>query len=185
MENFDHYKPVIQIVDVEYPKNCVSDEMHWRVSDTLTEFRLLLTNEEIRRYPTWKLTIKLLTDEMRKNPWIANTKYSGVTDRFTGTTVWVTPDITAIQLLWILFHEYRHWIQYHNPVLLSCVDNKNVEMWMSSFKDRNIAEHVLHEIHPAEVDANIYACDKLTLAYPGSKFDITPERLKMLELKSD
>ena len=178
MENFDHYKPLIQL---ETKRGIGLDTA---VSIVIKEFRLL-TTKELNQYPSWPVYVDLITDEMRKNPWVANTKYLGSTHTTSGTKLWVDPNITNIELLWILLHEFRHWIQYHNPVLFSCVNNKNVKLWMSSFKDRDIAEHVLHEIHPAEVDANIYACEKLNLSYPGSKFDITKERLELLELKTD
>lgn len=64
MENFDHYKPAIQVVEIEYPKDRYSEEVHGYLADVLAEFRLLQTQEEMTRYPTWRLTIKLLTDEI-------------------------------------------------------------------------------------------------------------------------
>lgn len=120
-----------------------------------------------------------------KSYWLKDTHYLGFQQDATNNhEMWLYLDDkhkhSTVSLLWLMFHEFRHKMQYLDPNLMSCLENSNREKWLSTYKVRDTALHVFHEIDPLEVDANVFACEILRIPYPESKFSITDETLKLL-----
>ena len=122
--------------------------------------------------------IKILSTENKQfpnNEWTIKDGFLGLNS---GTKlklfIPIHKKIHAIKIIWLLLHEFRHKIQYLNPSIGSLVSDKNknkkrfFEFIEKEFKvDRNTVNHVFHEIDPAEVDANIFACDMLEIKTLG------------------
>jgi DNA integrity scanning protein DisA with diadenylate cyclase activity len=92
---------------------------------------------------------------------------------------------SQLSLLWILLHEFRHKIQAAVSSVSTNLDNDNFKYFMDYLKnkgnDENNINHVLHEILPYEIDANIFACELLNIGYPGSKFQINDHTISLLK----
>jgi len=119
------------------------------------------------------------------NPWLKDTHYLGFQqDSANKYEMWLYLDQhynhSIVSLLWLMMHEFRHKMQYFNLYMISCLDNTNRDKWLSTYKCRDTALHVFHEIDPAEVDVNVFACEMLDIPYPGSKFEITNDTLKLI-----
>jgi len=101
----------------------------------------------------------------------------------------VHKDVEVLPILWMLFHEFRHKMQHEdeNIASLTSDENPNKEKLFDFINketgaDRNMMNHVFHEIDPMEIDANIFASEILGVEYKGSgKFDITDETIKKLK----
>lgn len=120
--------------------------------------------------------------ERGENEWLGDTHYLGIYDNGV-LNLYLESGYghSILSLCWILLHEFRHLIQEREDTVKSCIYNKNLDMWKSSYGcDMNVLNHVLHEIMPAEVDANIFACELLGINYPNSKFAITEQTLKKI-----
>lgn len=148
-------------------------------------FSKILTEKrpELVKYLPFKIIVKELI--RGDNVWLKKTKKLGLYDEVKGVLT-LHLDLenkrNVLAFLWLLFHEFRHHIQFHNPNILSCLDNKNREMWLKSYgKSIDSVKHVFHEIDPLEVDANTFACEILEIPYPNSKFSITKKTLKRLK----
>jgi hypothetical protein len=132
-------------------------------------------------------SFKIVVEELisGNNPWLKKRGKLGLYDEKTGVLTLrlsLNKQHSVISFLWLLFHEFRHHIQFNNLNILSCLDNRNREMWLNYY-DKNVdtVKHVFHEIDPLEVDANTFACDILDIPYPGSTFAITEKTLKRLK----
>lgn len=146
-------------------------------------FSYLIDNNLHSKYRSllpYNVKIKKLNKE---GYWLQYTNYMGLQDE-NELTLYLAHDIEhpTLSLLWILLHEFRHKIQFNNKVIFSNVFNNNYEMLLKYInKPLDKTLDVFHEILPYEIDANIFACEILNIEYPGSKFEITEETLKMLE----
>ncbi len=136
---------------------------------------------DLMRHLPYKVWVKFL--ERGDNIWLRETAYLGVNNG-DELKLYLHPgmDHSILSLLWILLHEFRHKVQASNRCVDSCVDNGNVDRWKLFHGDDNLklVDHVFHEVSPAEVDANVFACEVLGIMYPGSKFDIDDGRIGML-----
>jgi hypothetical protein len=117
------------------------------------------------------------------NIWLQKTKYLGLND---GDVLKLyldhEHDHSVVSLLWILLHEFRHKVQFHDPCIMSNINNNNVKQWKAHYGvDIDVVNHVFHEIDPQEVDANVFASEILNIPYPGSKFNITSATLGLLD----
>lgn len=125
--------------------------------------------------------------ETKDNYWLEDTDYIGLTfENKIDIRLRKDGEHSIVSLLWILLHEFRHMIQNKNTNIESCNWNTNytnfIEYLMKlTGKEQNVIDHVLHEIVPYEVDANIFACELLEIDYPSSKFGITKKTLGMLK----
>ena len=141
---------------------------------------------ELIKYAPFKIIVKKL--DRGENPWLKKTKLLGLYDNDKGIlTIHIDLNLKyrTLPFLWLLFHEFRHHIQFHNKNILSCLDNKNREMWLNHYDYTiNSVKHVFHEIDPLEIDANTFACEILNIPYPNSKFSITKKTLKRLQPKN-
>ncbi len=91
-------------------------------------------------------------------------------------------------LVWVLFHEFRHKIQQSNEQISSVLkfpnwNNFNTYMQKTIKKSEDLINHIFHELNPAEVDANIFACEMTGGKFNGNAFNITPDSLKKLSKK--
>ena len=145
---------------------------------------LLIKNRpELIKYTPFKIVVEELIKG--NNVWLKNTKKLGLYNPELKTLT-LRLDLKArhrvLPFLWLMFHEFRHHIQFQNSSILSCLDNTNREMWLNYYgKNISIVKHVFHEIDPLEVDANTFACEILNIPYPNSKFSITKQTLKRLK----
>jgi hypothetical protein len=144
---------------------------------------LLIKNRpELVKYTPFKIVVEELV--RGNNVWLKNTKKLGLyDDELKVLTLHLDLKVKhrVLPFLWLLFHEFRHHIQFQNSNILSCLDNKNREMWLNYYgKNIDTIKHVFHEIDPLEVDANTFACEILDIPYPNSKFSITKQTLKRL-----
>ena len=94
--------------------------------------------------------------------------------------------LPVLPLTWVLFHEFRHKQQRLGKILGEAVNNNNWQEFKKYImkvtgKDEDLIEHIFHELNPAEVDANIYASSMMGFNMNGNAFDITPDKLKLLE----
>jgi len=135
----------------------------------------------LKHFP-FKIIVKELV--RGNNPWLKKTKKLGLYDEEIGVLCLhldLEEKHRVLPFLWLLFHEFRHHIQFRDPNIKSCLANKNREMWINQYEyTRNSVEHVFHEVDPLEVEANTFACEMLGIPYPNSKFSITEETLGRL-----
>jgi len=141
---------------------------------------------EYQKYLPYKVHVQALTEETE---WTKGSAYLGLNDSEEGTLeLFLRPErrYNACELLWVLLHEFRHSIQNKESSIRTNVEQQpNYEMWLNWMVIEKKCKydtllHVLHEILPYEIDANTFACELMDIEYPGSKFDITHERLKLL-----
>ena len=174
----DTYK--IELLDIIYetPKTKNIELPNKLFSKLLIEKR-----PDLVLYCPFKIIIKKL--ERGNNVWLKKVKKLGVydeIDRELTMSLDIKSKHNVLPFLWLLFHEFRHHVQYCNPNILSCLDNQNRKMWLEYYgKNINSVKHVFHEIDPIEVDANTFACEMLDIPYPNSTFSITEETLKRLK----
>ena len=154
-------------------------------------FKLMLTTRSIdaKKYFPYVMTVKPLTYVERGNSyWLSESAHLGLSEFDTKQlTLYVDENMqhSSLSLCWILLHEFRHLMQYETRSLKTNVFNDNEGQWIkhccASFDvDEKTVRHVFHEVNPAEIDANIFACETLDIEYPGSKFQITPYTLSLL-----
>jgi hypothetical protein len=91
-------------------------------------------------------------------------------------------------LIWVLFHEFRHKIQLHDNEIKSVINypnwrNFNAFMQKEYKKSEDTINHIFHELNPAEVDANIFACEVTKIRFNGNLFNINKDALKSLNQK--
>lgn len=89
-------------------------------------------------------------------------------------------------LVWVLFHEFRHKIQLKDEKIKSVLDFPNWNNFKEYIKKQtgqsdDLINHIFHEIIPAEVDANIFACEMTGGLFAGNVFNITPDSLLLLK----
>lgn len=178
---FIEYKKIkklldVNYIDVEFKKIIIPNK--------LFSYLLIHRRKDLLKYLPFNVKIKKL--ERGENRWLQKTNYLGLyTPEEKSLTLCLNIDYnySEVELLWILFHEFRHHIQFQNNSIKSCIDNENVNKWLEFYNmDNNKIFHVFHEILPFEVDANIFASDILNIKYPGSKFNITNETLNLLKI---
>ncbi len=92
------------------------------------------------------------------------------------------------QLVWVLFHEFRHKIQLTDDLIKSVIGFPNWENFKKytkkqTGKSEDLINHIFHELNPAEVDANIFACEITGCKFSGNAFNITKDSLKLLAKK--
>jgi hypothetical protein len=153
------------------------------IPEKLISYLLIKNRPELVKYTPFKIVVEELI--RGDNVWLKNTKKLGLYDQ-EKKILTLRLDLKAkhktLSFLWLIFHEFRHHIQFQNPNILSCLDNKNREMWLNYYgKSLDSVKHVFHEIDPLEVDANTFACEILDISYPNSKFSITKQTLKKLK----
>jgi hypothetical protein len=152
------------------------------IPEILFSYLLIKNRPELVKYTPFKIVVEELIKG--NNVWLKNTKKLGLNDeekKILTLRLDLKGKHSVLSFLWLLFHEFRHHIQFQNPSILSCLDNKNREMWLNYYgKSLDSVKHVFHEIDPLEVDANTFACEILDIPYPNSKFSITIQTLKRL-----
>ncbi|MEK6881853.1 MAG: hypothetical protein AABY22_19705 [Nanoarchaeota archaeon] len=89
-------------------------------------------------------------------------------------------------LVWVLFHEFRHKIQLTDDKIKSVIDFPNWStfkkyMKKQTGKNEDLINHIFHELNPAEIDANIFACEMTGIKFSGNAFNITSNSLKLLK----
>ncbi len=95
------------------------------------------------------------------------------------------PKFPTEALLWVLMHEFRHKVQLNEPALLSMLEfpnwkNFNEFMQKAYNKDEDFINHIFHELNPAEVDANMFACEMTGVKFNGNAFNIDAESIALL-----
>jgi hypothetical protein len=190
-EDIKKYKNLKKLLETDYVGNYLLNityevpfNMNIDIPNALFSYILTTKRPELIEYTQ---SFKIIVNELIKgnNPWLKRTKKLGLYDETTGILN-LKLDLNIkhkeVSILWILFHEFRHHIQFRNINILSCLDNKNREMWLNYYgKNIDTVKHVFHEIDPLEVDANTFACEILDIPYPNSKFSITENTLKRLK----
>jgi Zn-dependent peptidase ImmA (M78 family) len=153
------------------------------IPNKLFSYKIFHKRKDLIKYFPFNIFVKNL--ERGTNRWLQKTNYLGIYSsekKELSLHLDINHKYSEIELLWILMHEFRHHVQYQNKNIESCINNKNVDKWIEYYKvDKNKIFHTFHEILPFEVDANIFASEILNINYPGSKFNITDETLKLLE----
>ncbi len=94
-------------------------------------------------------------------------------------------ELPSLHTVWLLFHEFRHKIQLSDERIQSVINYPNWEnfkkyMMEITGKDEDLINHIFHEINPAEVDANIFACEMTGGKFNGNPFDINDQSLGLL-----
>ena len=167
-----------------YNKLIVKDPTNINIKLPGKIFSRLIINSrpEYKGYLPYEVHLKDLNKV--DNEWTVNSAYLGTQHENGILDLYLRPErkYEVVELLWILLHEFRHKIQFNNKNIESCTwVNSNILDWFNEYKDINLMKHVLHEILPQEIDANTFACELMSIRYPGSKFDITQERLRRLK----
>ena len=175
----------VDLVKINYPKE--DDEEIKKIiipSQLFTKIILEKRPEYIKFLPAYYFIQRL---ERGKNPWLQKTNYLGLAytssiDLFLD----IEREYSKVMLLWIMLHEFRHTVQNRTDSIKSCIRNKNYKKWIEFMTDKNKDMkrnfvHVFHELLPAETDANIFACEMLDIEYPGSKFELTNQTLKLFK----
>jgi len=143
---------------------------------------LMTKRPDLKKYLPMTVIVKKL-ENPEKSYWTYRTRYVGITDNFGNFYLHLRDNIqhSIVEILWILFHEFRHIVQFKNQNIRTNIYNSNLDLWLKTYtKEPILIEHVLHEIMPKEIDANIFACEMLEIDYPGSKFQLTEDTIKML-----
>jgi hypothetical protein len=189
-EDLNKYRKLKKLLETDYIGDYLLDITYEipltpdvEIPNTVFSYILTTKRPELIKYTPFKIVVKELI--RGNNVWLKNTKKLGLYDE-ESKVLTLHLDLTAkhrvLPFLWLLFHEFRHHIQFQNPNILSCLDNTNREMWLNYYgKSINSVKHVFHEIDPLEVDANTFACEILDIPYPNSKFSITKQTLKRLK----
>lgn len=171
------------IIDVEKDKEVE------HISIPIAEFFIVLNEKrpEYKKYLPYRVRVHKL--DRGDNPYLQETMYCGLEHEDGSLDLYLDHEAehSTVSLLWILFHEFRHKIQSKNSnVGMAAGGNASTKMWESQYKGDRWNEfcHVFHEISPQDVDANVFACELLEIDYPGSKFELTEDRLKEF-LKND
>jgi len=169
----------IELLDIVYD---IHKTKNLELPNKLFSRILVEKRPDLVKYCPFKIIVKKL--ERGNNVWLKKAKKLGIYNE-NNKELTLSLDIkikhSVLSFLWLLFHEFRHHIQFSNPNILSCLDNQNRKMWLEYY-DKNLSsvKHVFHEVDPLEVDANTFACEMLNIPYPNSKFSITKETLKRL-----
>ena len=141
---------------------------------------------ELLKYTPFKIVVEKLI--RGNNKWLKKTNILGIYNNETNVLTFrvdIEKEFNPLPFLWLLFHEFRHHVQFNDSNIISCLDNKNRDMWLNHYDyTLNSVKHVFHEIDPLEIDANTFACEILDIPYPNSKFSITKKTLKRLEPKN-
>lgn len=160
---------------------CEEQVSHINLPGALFTWLIETRRPDLLKHLPYRVWVKFL--ERGDNTWLQETAYLGV-NNCDELKLYLHPGVehSALSLLWILLHEFRHKVQASNRCVDSCLDNDNVDRWKLMHGDANLklVDHVLHEVCPAEVDANVFACEVLGVSYPGSKFDIDDDRINRL-----
>lgn len=88
-------------------------------------------------------------------------------------------------LTWVMLHEFRHKVQLLDESIKSVLDVPNWKNFKNYLVNKtgcteDVFDHVLHEINPSEVDANMFATYMTGEKYLGNAFNITEESIKKL-----
>ena len=170
----------VQLLDITYD---TPETNNIKIPNRLFSQILTEKRPDLIKYTPFKIIVKELI--RGDNPWLKKTTKLGLNDWETGNLkLYLDLEVKhqVLPFLWLLFHEFRHNVQSHNLKVLSCLDNKNRDMWLNYYgKNIDSVKHVFHEVDPLEVDANTFACEILNIPYPNSMFSITKKTLKRLK----
>lgn len=155
----------------------------------LFSFLLEYKKPELIKYTPYKVIISEL---IPKNQWtegnyVAIEQEDGSLHlQLSFTKIMALESFPTIKLTWVLFHEFRHKIQLMDENIKSVIDfpnwiNFRKFMEKETNKSEDLVNHIFHELNPAEVDANIFACEMVGKKYSGSAFDITDNSLLLLK----
>lgn len=181
-KKLSHENYSVGLLDVKIDKSL---KKHINIPNALFSKILTEKRPDLVKFTPFKIKIQKL--ERGGNPWLKKVTFLGIYDeekKILTLSVDKKNKIEVVSFLWILFHEFRHHVQFSNNNIKSCLDNKNREMWLNHYDyTLNSVKHVFHEVDPLEVDANTFACEMLEIPYPNSKFSITKKTLKRLKPK--
>ena len=149
--------------------------------------------------PVFPYRIKVAELEGGNNPWLKAANMLGIEHDSMKTGYGYDMDLylsvdkppSKDRILWLLLHEFRHHMQFVDPVIGSCVNNMNKKMLMDYLCQGNstneklldAVNHVFHEVNPMEVDANMFASEVLDREYQLNKFALTSHTLRWLREK--
>lgn len=143
----------------------------------------------INKFTPYNITIKelIVHNEWTKNAhYIAINKGDGTLSLFLSKEkISKMSEFPYANLLWVLFHEFRHKIQQKNKHISSVTHHQNWSNANKFFqehfnKDEDLINHIFHELNPAEVDANVFASEITGIMFTGNIFDINEKSLKLL-----
>ena len=151
-----------------------------------TFINLIYERTVYSEYLPYEVEVKWMEERGEDTYWTESSGYVGInTKEKLVLYLRKDHDHSAVSLLWILLHEFRHKIQYVDKVVQSNVYNDNItkiiEYLMSLGHTEDILQHVFHEVLPYEVDANMFACEVLGVVYPSSKFAVTDYTIGLLK----
>jgi len=144
---------------------------------------------EYMEFCPYEVTVHALVEKNRytRGTYVALNNEDGTLDLFLSPVKLAEmEEFPYATLSWVLFHEFRHKIQLNDEVLKSLINypnfaNLNKFMQEEFGKSEDVINHLLHEVNPAEVDANVFACEMTEMKFVGNAFDIDNESLKKLK----
>lgn len=157
------------------------------VNDIFAGF--IFQRKEFIQYTPYKITVQNLR---AKNQWsqgqyvAINNANGTLTLKLNYKKLLALKEFPVMALVWVIFHEFRHKIQLHHKAIQSVINYPNWakfnEFMQKEYgKNQDLINHVFHELNPAEVDANIFACEMTGLAFNGNAFNITDQSLSLLQ----
>ncbi len=164
------------------------------IADAFSEINLLFSyllkikRPELLKYTPYKVYVYNLKE---KNQWSAG-DYVAIEQQNGTLKLYLAfkkikkrESFPIYPLVFVLFHEFRHKIQINNEYIRSVIDFPNFSNFKEYIKtlkgcSGDTFDHVFHEINPAEIDANIFACELMGIKYGGNAFNITEDTLKLL-----
>lgn len=170
-----------------YIKN-VTNNTSINIDGPLTIFVFAITQHraEYTKYLSFNLEVNYMSENTESSYWLKDANYAGLQEG-QKVTINLRPGVnhSNLSIAWILLHEFRHIIQSKQMNIKSNIDNKNLEMFINYLKSKgnsvDTINHVLHEVMPYEIDANMFACELLNIDYPGSKFEINDYTISLLK----
>lgn len=164
------------------------------LKETNLLFSLLLFNKKpelIEKYTPYEINVSKLVE---KNQWTGGTyvaieQLDGSLDlHLSYNKISEMEYFPVKRLTFVLLHEFRHKIQLQDDRIRSVIDypnwkNFNEYMQKITNNSEDLINHIFHELNPAEVDANIFACEIMGAKYSGSAFDINEQTLNLLNEK--
>jgi len=161
-----------------------------QVNDIFAE--RIFNRREFIQYTPYKITVCNLHP---KNQWTQgqyvaiNNSNGSLTLKLNYKKLLALKELPVMALAWVIFHEFRHKIQLYDKNIQSVINYPNWAkfceyMMKETGKTQDLIDHVLHEINPAEVDANIFACEMTGFKFNGNAFNITDQSLNLLTTKN-
>jgi hypothetical protein len=185
-------------VDFRFPKKLIYIWQH-NLNDVAILFSYLIKKlkPEYIQYLPYKVTVKKLVNknQFTTGQYVAVNKNNGTLDLHLAFEKIPPGDDffssgAGYKLVWVLAHEFRHKIQLNDERIQTVLDypnweNFNIFMQNKFNQSQDTIDHVFHELNPAEVDANIFACELTGIKFNGTKFDINNDLLKLLKKKQN